>query len=97
MTKVKKNPLAVEKLESQVRYKNVIVLPINHEKYTSLVKIEKAPAKIKGIIGKQYITPQKAQTAIETALAEILIKKSEKSVKSELSSIGIISEVDKAW
>ena len=97
MTKVKPNPLNVEVLLEKVRYKNVVVLPIEHEKFPSLVKIEKAPAKIKSLIGKQYITPQKAQVAIETALAEKLISKSAKSVKNELSSIGLISEVDKAW
>ena len=97
MTKVKPNPLNVEVLLEKARYKNVVVLPIEHEKFPSLVRIDKAPAKIKSLIGKQYITPQKAQVAIESALAEKLISKSAKSVKNELSSIGLIAEVDKAW
>ena len=97
MTKVKPNPLNVEVLLEKARYKNVVVLPVEHEKFPSLVRIEKAPAKIKSLVGKQYITPQKAQVAIESALAEKLISKSAKSVKNELSSIGLIAEVDKAW
>lgn len=97
MTKVKPNPLNVEVLVEKVRYKNVIVLPIENEKFPSLVKIEKAPAKIKSLIGKQYITPKKAQIAIELLLAEKLIGNSAKAVKKELESIGVISEVDKAW
>ena len=97
MTKVKPNPLNVEVLLEKARYKNVVVLPVEHEKFPSLVRIDKAPAKIKSLIGKQYITPQKAQVAIESALAEKLISKSAKSVKNELSSIGLIAEVDKAW
>jgi len=97
MKKTKPNPLAVEVLLEKVRYKNVIVLPIEHEKFPSLVRIEKAPAKIKSLIGKQYITPKKAQIAIELLLAEKLIGNSAKAVKKELESIGVISEVDKAW
>lgn len=97
MSKTKTNPLAVEVLLEKVRYKNVVVLPIEHPKFPTLVKIEKAPAKIKSLIGKQYITPKKAQVAIEAALAEKLIGNAAKAVKNELSSIGIISEIDKAW
>jgi|TARA_R110002167_G_scaffold37823_2_gene118415 hypothetical protein len=97
MTKVKPNPLNVEVLVEKARYKNVVVLPVEHSKFPSLVKIEKAPAKIKSLIGKQYITPQKAQIAIDLLLTEKNIGKSAKAVKSELSSIGLIAEVDKAW
>mgnify|MGYP003673109718 FL=1 len=97
MTKVKPNPLNVEVLVEKARYKNVVVLPVQHEKFPSLVMIEKAPAKIKSLIGKQYITPQKAQIAIDLLLTEKNIGKSAKAVKSELSSIGLIAEVDKAW
>ena len=97
MTKVKPNPLAVEVLVEKARYKNVVVLPVEHAKFPSLVRIEKAPAKIKSLIGKQYITPQKAQVAIETALAEKLIGNSAKAVKKELQSIGVIAEIDRAW
>ena len=97
MTKVKPNPLNVEVLVEKARYKNVVVLPVQHEKFPSLVRIEKAPAKIKSLIGKQYITPQKAQIAIDLLLTEKNIGKSAKAVKSELSSIGVIAEVDKAW
>ena len=97
MTKVKPNPLNVEVLLEKARYKNVVVLPIEHEKFPYLVRIEKAPAKIKSLIGKQYITPKKAQIAIEAALAEKLIGKSATSVKKELQAIGVIAEIDRAW
>ena len=56
-----------------------------------------APAKIKSLIGKQYITPKKAQIAIDLLLGEKLIAKSATSVKKELQSIGVIAEIDKAW
>ena len=97
MKKTKPNPLAVEVLLEKVRYKNVIVLPIEHEKFPSLVRIEKAPAKIKSLIGKQYITPKKAQIAIDLLLGENLIAKAATSVKKELQAIGVIAEIDRAW
>ena len=40
MTKVKPNPLNVEVLVEKARYKNVVVLPVQHEKFPSLVIIE---------------------------------------------------------
>ena len=89
------NPLSVEKLENKVRYKNVTVIPADNEKFPTMVQIDKAPAKIKLIKGKKYITPEKAQLAIEAALAEALITGGARSVKKELESIGFISET--AW
>jgi hypothetical protein len=97
MTKVKPNPLAVDVLLDKARYKNVVVLPVQHDKFPSLVRIEKAPAKIKSLIGKQYITPKKAQIAIDLLLGEKLIAKSATSVKKELQAIGVIAEIDRAW
>ena len=96
MKKIKPNPLAVDVLLDKARYKNVVVLPVQHDKFPSLVRIENAPAKIKSLIGKQYITPKKAQIAIEAALAEKLIGKSATSVKKELQAIGVIAEIDRA-
>jgi hypothetical protein len=61
-----------------------------------MVQIDKAPAKIKLIKGKKYITPQKAQLAIEAALAESLINKGAGRVKAELDSVGILIEPS-AW
>jgi hypothetical protein len=97
MKKIKPNPLAVDVLLDKARYKNVVVLPVQHEKFPSLVRIEKAPAKIKSLIGKQYITPKKAQIAIDLLLGEKLISKSASSVKKELQAIGVIAEIDRAW
>jgi hypothetical protein len=90
------NPLSVEKLENKVRYKNVTVIPVGNEKFPTMVQIDKAPAKIKLIKGKKYITPQKAQLAIEAALAESLINKGAGRVKAELDSVGILIEPS-AW
>jgi len=89
------NPLSVEKLEKKVRYKNVTVVPVGNEKFPTMVMIDKAPKKIGYIKGKKYITPEKAQIAIEAAQAEALIIGGSKSVKKELESIGFISET--AW
>lgn len=89
------NPLSVEKLEKKVRYKNVTVIPVENEKFPTMVQIDKAPKKVSYIKGKKYITPEKAQLAIESALAEELIKKGSRSVKKELESIGFVSET--AW
>ncbi len=97
MKKIKPNPLAVDVLLDKARYKNVVVLPVQHDKFPSLVRIEKAPAKIKSLIGKQYITPKKAQIAIDLLLGEKLISKSASSVKKELQAIGVIAEIDRAW
>lgn len=90
------NPLSVEKLENKVRYKNVVVVPANNEKFPTMVEIEKAPAKIKSIKGKKFINPTKAQLAIELAIAESLINKGSKLVVKELDSIGFLTE-DSAW
>lgn len=89
------NPLLVEKLEKKVRYKNVTVIPVENEKFPTMVQIDKAPKKVNYIIGKKFINPTKAQLAIESALAESLISKGARSVKNELSSIGILTET--AW
>jgi glucan phosphorylase len=90
------NPLSVEKLENKVRYKNVTVIPVGNEKFPTMVMIDKAPAKIKDIKGKKFINPIKAQLAIESALAEQLIKKGAGRVKAELDSVGILVEPS-AW
>ena len=92
----KNNPLSVEKLEKKVRYKNVTVIPIENEKFPSMVQIDKAPAKLKEIKGKKFISPQKAQIAIELAHSEALIKKGARRVKAELDSVGILVEPS-AW
>ena len=89
------NPLSVEKLENKVRYKNVTVIPVGNEKFPTMVMIDKAPAKLKEIKGKKYISPEKAQLAIELAHSEALISKGARSVKAELESIGFVSET--AW
>jgi glucan phosphorylase len=90
------NPLSVEKLENKVRYKNVTVVPVGNEKFPTMVMIEKAPAKLKEIKGKKYITPEKAQIAIELLSAEALIKNGAKKVNAELDSVGILIEPS-AW
>ena len=90
------NPLSVEKLENKVRYKNVTVVPVENEKFPTMVMIDKAPAKIKSIMGKKFINPTKAQVAIEAALSEILIRGGARGVKKELDSIGFLTE-DSAW
>ena len=90
------NPLSVEKLDNKVRYKNVTVVPVENEKFPTMVEIEKAPAKIKTIKGKKFINPTKAQLAIELAIAESLIKGGSKLVAKELDSIGFLTE-DSAW
>jgi len=90
------NPLSVEKLENKVRYKNVTVVPVENEKFPTMVMIEKAPAKLKEIKGKKYISPEKAQIAIELLSAEALISNGAKKVKAELDSVGILVEPS-AW
>ena len=90
------NPLSVEKLSSKVRYKNVTIVPVENEKFPTMVLIEKAPAKLKEIKGKKYISPEKAQLAIELAHAESLIRSGARGVKKELDSIGFLVE-DTAW
>ena len=90
------NPLSVEKLENKVRYKNVVVVPADNEKFPTMVQIEKTPAKLKSIMGKKFINPIKAQVAIELVIAESLIKGGSKLVAKELDSIGFLAE-DSAW
>ena len=90
------NPLSVEKLENKVRYKNVTVVPVENEKFPTMVMIDKAPAKLKEIKGKKFINPTKAQLAIELAIAESLISKGSKLVAKELDSIGFLTEAS-AW
>ena len=92
----KNNPLLVEKLEKKVRYKNVTVIPVENEKFPTMVQIDKAPKKVNQIIGKKYITPEKAQVAIDAVLTEVLIKKGARRVKAELDSVGILVEPS-AW
>ena len=91
------NPLSVEKLSSKVRYKNVTVVPVENEKFPTMVMIDKAPKKVSSIKGKKFINPTKAQIAIEAALAEAQIAGYGKNnIKKELDSIGFLVE-DTAW
>ena len=91
------NPLSVEKLSSKVRYKNVTVVPVENEKFPTMVMIDKAPKKVSSIKGKKFINPAKAHVAIEVALAEAQIAGyGKKNIKKELDSIGFLVE-DTAW
>lgn len=81
----------MEKITTKTKFRNVTIEPIEHPKFTNMVKITKAKKAIYYLVGKQYIDINKAKVAIDYALSEVTVKRPEKVIKKELEGIVIES------
>jgi hypothetical protein len=75
-------------------YSNMRIEEIPSEKFPQMVQIIKGPSRLKWMIGKKFITLQKAVLAIDEASAHSLIDKESQMVRLEMGERGIVSIVE---
>jgi hypothetical protein len=82
----------VQKLKAGgMRYSNMRIEEIPSEKFPSMVQITKGPSRLKSIVGKKFISLEKAVLAIDEASAVSMIEKERTTVKMEMLANGIVS------
>lgn len=82
-----------EDKEGNLKYKNVKILHIPTPTFPQQVLIEKAPARLKTLIGRKWVTVEKAIIAIDTLSAEKLIQSGLRGVKDDLAEISLPEEI----
>jgi hypothetical protein len=82
-----------EDKEGNLKYKNVKIIPTPTEAFPTQVLIEKAPARLKTLIGRKWITVEKAIIAIDTLSAEKLIQSGLRGVVDDLAEISLPEEI----
>lgn len=77
------------------KYKNIIIEETPTEKFPTLVTMTKTPKNKSELLGKKFISLNKAILAVDTYIAENLIEKGSSLVKKELESLyGLSVEVE---
>ena len=71
------------------KYKNVKFVDVPHEVFTTMVQIDKAPARLRSLIGKKYVTVEKAIIAVDVLSAETLIDKGYKDALKDMQEVGL--------
>ena len=77
--------------EGGLRYSNVRIEEIPTDKFPTMVHLSKGPAKLKTLIGRKFISLEKAVLAIDVAVAESLIGGEKLKAKLEMVENGIVS------
>jgi hypothetical protein len=72
-----------------IKHKRVVLESVGTESLPDMVFISAAPAWAKTIVGKRYVSLDRAKAIIETLDAEKLISKGAKSVLKEMDAAGI--------
>ena len=72
-----------------IKHKRVVLESIGTESLPDMVFISAAPAWAKAIVGKRYVSLDRAKAIIEALDAEKLITKGAKSVLKEMDAAGI--------
>ena len=93
------NPLTPKYMLSNVKtmkdggfkYSNVRIDETPSVKFPTMVQLSKGPAKLKTLIGRKFISLEKAVLAIDVAAAESLIGGDKIKVKMEMVENGIVS------
>jgi hypothetical protein len=75
--------------DGSYKYKNVKVVDYPHPTFQTMVQIEKAPARLKELVGKRYVTIEKAIIAVDVLSAETLIQKGYKEALKDMAEIGL--------
>jgi hypothetical protein len=73
-----------------IKHKRVVLESVGTESLPDMVFISAAPAWAKAIVGKRYVSLDRAKAIIETLDAEKLISKGAKSVLKEMDAAGIV-------
>lgn len=85
---MKKDIYTIQK-DGSYKYKNVKFVDVPHDVFTTMVSIEKAPARLKDLIGRKYVTIEKAIIAVDVLSAESLISKGYKEAVREMQEVGL--------
>jgi hypothetical protein len=72
-----------------IKHKRVVLEQVGTESLPDMVFISAAPAWAKAIVGKRYVSLDRAKAIIEALDAEKLINKGAKSVLKEMDAAGI--------
>lgn len=79
--------------DGSYKYKNVKFVDVPHPVFTTMVQIEKAPARLRSLIGKKYVTVEKAIIAVDVLSAESLIQKGYREAQEELADLGLTHDL----
>jgi hypothetical protein len=77
--------------DGSYRYKNVKLVDVYNETFPTMVMVDKGPERMKPLIGRKYVTINKAISAIDILQAESLIGKGLRAVSDELAELGFTS------
>ena len=89
--KVKKKPASKKAIAMNIiKHKRVVLESVGTESLPDMVFVSAAPAWAKAIVGKRYVSLDKAKTIIETLDAEKLISKGAKNLLKEMDAAGIV-------
>lgn len=72
-----------------IKHKRVVLEQVGTESLPDMVFISAAPAWAKAIVGKRYVSLDRAKAIIEALDAEKLINKGAKSILKEMDAAGI--------
>jgi hypothetical protein len=75
--------------DGSYKYKNVKFVDVPHQIFTTMVVVDKAPARLKDLIGRKYVTIEKAIIAVDVLSAESLISKGYKEALREMQEVGL--------
>jgi hypothetical protein len=85
---MKKDVYTIQK-DGSYKYKNVKFVDVPHTVFTTMVAVDKAPARLKDLIGRKYVTIEKAIIAVDVLSAESLIQKGYKEAVREMQEVGL--------
>ena len=73
-----------------IKHKRVVLQSVGTESLPDMVFVSAAPAWAKAIVGKRYVSLDRAKTIIETLDAEKLISKGAKNLLKEMDAAGLV-------
>lgn len=85
---MKKDIYTIQK-DGSYKYKNVKFVDVPHAVFQTMVEIEKAPARLRDLIGRRYVTIDKAIIAVDVESAESLISKGYREAVKEMQEVGL--------
>lgn len=79
--------------DGSYKYKNVKFVDVPHPVFTTMVEVEKGPARLRDLIGRKYVTIEKAIIAVDVLSAESLISKGYREAQEELADLGLTHDL----
>jgi hypothetical protein len=73
-----------------IKHKRVVLELVGTESMPEMVFVSAAPAWAKSIVGKRYVSEDRAKAVIEALDAEKVISKGAKSILKEMDAAGIV-------